>query len=91
MKTIELQNNKYELIRNDKDCFNYEDIKEKVTDYFEDYDYILGDFSYEKVCLKGYYESTNKKATKINDIKYIDDYIENYCSFGARVFVLKKI
>ena len=91
MKTIELQNNKYELIRNDKDCFNYEDIKEKVTDYFEDYDYILGDFSYEKVRLKGYYESTNKKATKINDIKYIDDYIENYCSFGARVFVLKKI
>ncbi|MDO4995593.1 MAG: DUF1027 domain-containing protein [Bacilli bacterium] len=91
MKTIELQNNKYELIRNDKDCFNYEDIKEKVTDYFEDYDYILGDFSYDKVRLKGYYESTNKKATKINDIKYIDDYIENYCSFGARVFVLKKI
>lgn len=91
MKTIELQNNKYELIRNDKDCFNYEDIKEKVTDYFEDYDYILGDFSYDKVRLKGYYDSTNKKATKINDIKYIDDYIENYCSFGARVFVLKKI
>lgn len=91
MKTIELQNNKYELIRNDKDCFNYEDIKEKVTDYFEDYDYILGDFSYEKVRLKGYYDSSNKKATKINDYKYIDDYIENYCSFGARVFVLKKI
>ena len=91
MKTIELQNNKYELIRNDKDCFNYEDIKEKVTDYFEDYDYILGDFSYDKVRLKGYYDSSNKKATKINDYKYIDDYIENYCSFGARVFVLKKI
>lgn len=91
MKTIELQNNKYELIRNDKDCFNYEEIKEKITDYFEDYDYILGDFSYDKVRLKGYYDSTNKKANKINDYKYINEYIENYCSFGARVFVLKKI
>lgn len=91
MKTIELQNNKYEIIRNDKDCFNYEEIKEKVTEYFEDYDYILGDFSYDKVRLKGYYDSSNKKVTKINDYKYIDEYIENYCSYGARVFVLKKI
>ena len=64
---------------------------EKATDYFEDYDYILGDFSYDKVRLKGYYDSTNKKANKINDYKDIDNYIENYCSFGARVFVLKKI
>ena len=91
MKTIELLGNKYELIRNDKDCFDYEDIKEKTTEYFEDYDYILGDFSYDKVRLKGYYDSTNKKANKINDYKDIDNYIENYCSFGARVFVLKKI
>lgn len=91
MKTIELLGNKYELIRNDKDCFDYEDIKERTTEYFEDYDYILGDFSYDKVRLKGYYDSTNKKANKINDYKDIDNYIENYCSFGARVFVLKKI
>lgn len=91
MKTIELLGNKYELIRNDKDCFDYEDIKERATEYFEDYDYILGDFSYDKVRLKGYYDFTNKKANKINDYKDIDNYIENYCSFGARVFVLKKI
>lgn len=91
MKNIELLNNNYEIIRNDKDCFNYEEIKEKVTDYFEDYDYILGDFSYDKVRLKGYYDSNNKKATKINDYKYIDNYIENYCSYGANIFVLEKI
>ena len=91
MKAIELLNNKYELIRNDKDCFKLEEIKEKVTDYFEEYDYIFGDFAYDKVRLKGYYETGNKKANEINDIKTIDDYIENYCSYGARVFLLKKI
>lgn len=91
MKPIELLKNKYEIVRNDKNCFNIEEIKEKVTEYFEDYDYILGDFAYEKVRLKGYYESDNKKATKINDIKYIDEYIDNYCSYGARVFILKKL
>lgn len=91
MKPIELLKNNYEIVRNDKNCFNIEEIKEKVTEYFEDYDYILGDFAYEKVRLKGYYESDNKKATKINDIKYIDEYINNYCSYGARVFILKKL
>lgn len=91
MKPIELLNNKYEIIRNDKDCFNLEEIKEKFTEYFEEYDYILGDFAYDKVRLKGYYDSTNKKANKINDYKYIDNYIENYCSYGARIFILRKL
>ena len=91
MKQIELLDNKYELIKNDRDCFNIEEVKEKATDYFIDYDYIFGDYAYEKVRLKGYYESTNKKAKEINDIKNLDNYIENYCSYGARTFLLKKI
>ena len=46
-----------------------------MTDYFEPYDYIFGDYAYEKVRLKGFYESNNKNANKINDIKSLDDYI----------------
>lgn len=91
MKTIDLLENSYELIRNDRECFNYEEVKERVTDYFLEYDYIFGDYAYDKVRLKGYYDSNNEKATKINDIKYLDDYIENYCSYGARTFLLKKL
>lgn len=91
MKTLELIGNKYELLRNDNNCFELDEIKEKVTDYFVEYDYIFGDFAYDKVRLKGYYDSTNKKATKINNIDNIDDYIKNYCSYGAKVFLLKKI
>ena len=91
MKTIELLDNKYELIKNDRDCFNLEEVKEKATDYFTDYDYIFGDYAYDKVRLKGYFDSTNKKTKKINDIKYLDEYIRDYCSYGARVFLLKKI
>ncbi len=91
MKNIELNNKKYELIRNDSDCFNYEEVKEKATDYFDDYDYIFGDYAYGKIRLKGYYESKNKKANKINDIKTLDDYIKNYCCYGSKTFLLKKI
>lgn len=91
MKKIEINGASYELIRNDNNCFDLAVVTEKVTDYFDSYDYIFGDYAYEKVRLKGFYESTNKKAKKINDIKYLDDYIKNYCSYGAKTFLLKKI
>ena len=91
MKSIEINGKRYEIIRNDDGCFDYDTISEKVTDYFDDYDYIFGDIAYEKVRLKGYYDSKNKKVKKINDIKFLDDYIKNYCSYGAKVFLLKKI
>ena len=91
MKKIEINGVEYEVIRNEKDCLDVEDLKEKITDYFDPYDYIFGDFSYEKVRLKGYYEKENKKAKDFNNIQNLDDYIKNYCSYGARVFLLKKI
>ena len=91
MKKIEINGVNYELVRNDGDCFNRELVVEKITDYFDDYDYIFGDFAYEKVRLKGFYEEKNKKAKPINNIKGLDDYIKNYCSYGAKVFLLKKI
>ncbi len=91
MKRVEMNNVTYEIIRNDNDCFDREDVLLKLTDYFDDYDYIFGDYAYEKVRLKGFYDSKNKKAKAINDIKNLDQYIENYCSYGAKVFLLKKI
>ena len=91
MKKIVNNDIEYEIIRNDKDCINKKELEEKITDYFDEYDYIMGDFAYDKVRLKGYYNSDNKMAKKINDIKYLDDYIENYCSYGARIFLLKNL
>lgn len=40
------------------------------TDFFSDYDYIVGDIAYGKLRLKGFYEETNKKAKNINNYKY---------------------
>lgn len=90
-KEITINDVKYEIIRNDNDCIDAEVLSEKITDYFDDYDYICGDFAYDKVRLKGFYDSSNKKSKRINDIKYLDDYEKNYCCYGARIFLLKKI
>ena len=91
MKKIVINEKEYEVVENDNDCLNEEELQEKLTDYFDDYDYIFGDYAYEKLRLKGYYDSKNKKANKINDIKTNKEYKEKYCSYGARTFLLKKI
>lgn len=92
-KNIKLRDLDYEIIRNDNDCFNQSEVEDRVreTDYFDDFDYIMGDIAYEKVRLKGYYDSKNKKKNKINDFSTIDDYIKNYCQQGSNIFILKKI
>ena len=88
-KMIELLGEKYELIRDD-DCFQLEEVKEKITDYFLPYDYICGDYAYNKVRLKGFYDSNHKNAKERNDIKNLDHYIKDYCVYGSKIFLLKK-
>lgn len=88
---IEIENIKYNLIENYKDGFNLDDLKEKYTDYFEPYDYIIGDYSYGKLRLKGFCTKLNKICNKINDIKFKDDYIKNLCSYECKYFILEKI
>lgn len=91
MKIIELNGQKYEVIENANNCLDVEEIKERVTEYFDSFDYIFGDYAYDKVRLKGFNESSNKKASSINDIKNLEDYKKNYCSYGAKTFLLKKV
>lgn len=88
---IEIDNNKYELIENYKEGFELDTVKEKYTDYFEPYDYIIGDWSYGKLRLKGFCTKLNKICNKSNDIKFKDDYIKNLCSYDCRYFILQKI
>ena len=89
MKHYEFNGCTYELISNDN-CFVFDNIKEYVTDYFKDFDYIFGDFSGDRVRLKGFYESSNKNVKKYNDIKYLDFYKKNFCNIGAKTFLLRK-
>ncbi len=88
---IEVENREYELIKDYKEAFSKEDFIEKFTEYFYDYDYIVGDIAYGKLRLKGFYDEKNKKVNKINNYKNIEQYLKNNCASDCRHFILKKI
>lgn len=81
---------KYELIKDYREGFNLEDIQNRMTDYFYEYDYVFGDWAYGKLRLKGFYKKDNKKVSKINNIEDLEDYIKNNCAFDCRYFLLEK-
>lgn len=90
MKKIILNEKEYEIVENYRECFNFEDVESLFTEYFFDYDYILGDYAYNKLRLKGFYNSNNKNVKKYNDIKYYKKYLEDFCAVNCSYFLLKK-
>ena len=88
---IEVDNYEYELIKDYKDGFDREEFTSKFTDYFYDYDYIVGDIAYGKLRLKGFYDAKSKKVNKINNFNNLDSYLKNNCAVDCKYFVLKKV
>ena len=69
-------------------CLSAKDHNQWV--HFYEYDYIVGDYSYEKLRLKGFYDEKNNKTKDFNNYKNVDAYINNYCSYNAKHFIIKK-
>lgn len=90
MKKIIANEIEYELVDDYKDAFDAVSTLDKITDYFEPYDYIVGDWAYGKLRLKGFCEKNNKIYNQINDYNNIKKYIKDNCSYECRYFVLKK-
>ncbi len=86
-----INNQDYKLIKNYRDAFDIEDVKDKVTDYYSDYDYIVGDIAYNKLRLKGFYSEKNKKVKGLNNIINLDNYLKEFCAPDCKYFVLEKV
>ena len=91
MKKYKFNEIEYELIEEYKDVFDFEEAQNKITDYFIPYDYIVGDWSYGKLRLKGFCDKNNEIYKPINDIENLKKYLEENCSYNCKYFVLKRI
>lgn len=91
MQKIVADNQQYELITNYRNAYDENDFLDRYTDYFQDYDYIVGDIAYSSLRLKGFYDSKNKKVKNINNYDKLDEYLKNNCAVDCKYFVLKKV
>lgn len=88
---IKINDKEFELVENFKDAFDLEVFKEKLTEYYDSYDFIVGDWAYGKLRLKGFNNKTNKNFNDINNSDLIESYIKDYCAYGCKYFILKRI
>ncbi|HGO3104572.1 TPA: YutD family protein [Staphylococcus aureus] len=88
---IKVDQHYFELIENYRECFNKEQFIARYSDILDKYDYIVGDYGYDQLRLKGFYKDSNKKAEMSKRFSNIQDYIFEYCNFGCPYFVLRHL
>lgn len=90
MEKVEFDNKVFEIIKNYKNGYNKDEFISKCTDYFDEYDYVVGDWAYNKLRLKGFFDAKNKNCKEINNYDNLDKYLKENCAFDCAYFVAKR-
>ena len=81
----------FKIIENNRDCFDKVEFESLFTDYFYEYDYIVGDYAYGKLRLKGFFKDANKRCKEVNKFSNKEKYIKENCAYQCKYFVLERI
>ena len=80
----------YQLVLNYREGFDLLAFENRYQEYFEKFDFIVGDWGFEQLRLRGFYQIGQAKVPKDQTIDFLEDYLNEYCNFGCRYFVLAK-
>lgn len=87
---VRIQGITYEMQHNERNGWNADAFRERYSDVLSRYDYIVGDWGYDQLRLKGFFDENNRKASFEQKIGFLDEYIQEYCNFGCAYFLVKK-
>lgn len=79
-----------QLVKNHKDAFDMTSFNQRFSELLLKYDFIVGDWSNDQLRLKGFYKD-EQSGNKLNFIQRLDDYLNEYCSFGCAYFILQNL
>lgn len=88
--TLEIDKCAYEVVVNYRDGYQPDKLNERYNEVLAKYDYIVADWGFEQLRLKGFYKTTNRRANKDQLIDTLEDYLYEYCNFGCAYFVLER-
>lgn len=88
---IKIENTEYEVVRDYREALQEDALEARYSEILTKYDYIVGDWGYGQLRLRGFFDDKNPKATIGTKISTLEDYLYEHCNFGCAHFVLKKI
>ncbi|PTX59076.1 uncharacterized protein YutD [Melghirimyces profundicolus] len=91
MEKIEVKGKPYEVIINHKNGWNREAFDKRYSEILDKYDYIVGDWGYGQLRLKGFFSDQHPRATRETRITHVEEYIHEFCNFGCAYFVLRRL
>lgn len=89
--TITINGEKYEITKDYREAFDARRLSERYSPILDKYDYIVGDWGFEQLRLKGFYSNQNRKVPQDKKISQLEDYLYEYCNFGAPYFVIQRL
>ena len=81
----------YKLVVDYREGFDPQKLGERYSEVLDRYDYIVGDWGYEQLRLKGFFDKDNRKALPDQRIDMLEDYLYEYCNFGCAYFVIQRV
>ena len=87
---VSIQNINYELVEERSNGFNEEAFRGRYSEILSKYDYIVGDWGYGQLRLRGFFDDQNPKASFDTKISTVTEYLYEFCNFGCAYFIVKK-
>lgn len=77
----------YELMVNYRDAFDRVELSDRFNTYFSRYDYLVGDWGFDQLRLRGFYDDKRNVAGEMK-ISALQDYLDEACNTGCPYFVM---
>ncbi|WP_283678659.1 YutD-like domain-containing protein [Lentilactobacillus sp. Marseille-Q4993] len=87
---ITVNEHKYTIDNKYLKSFNFDDFVKRFNPAFSQFDYLVGDYSYDQLRLKGFFES-NKENVNGPYVEEISEYVVEIVNFGAPYYVLHNL
>ena len=87
---LKINGHAYELVTNVREGFDFAEFSQRYSTILSKYDYIVGDWGFEQLRLKGFY-AADRAGAKQNQIDAVQDYLYESCNFGCAYFILHNL
>lgn len=85
-----IKDQKYEVAIDHQSGFDFDAFSARYQEYFEKFDFIVGDWAFQQLRLRGFYQLGTSKVPFDQRIDSLEDYLNEYCNFGSAYFLVGK-